>query len=319
MSSKKFKLWDINNILLQEISKSPLIVIKAADAISFKILKEKLFENHYENFDKKVLSGSDIKQGWIEDNFLSLGLFGNSESFLINSSDKISKDLHEVFDRSEEFILDNRFLILNFEKESELLKKLNKSSSWLSVQIQAPAFWENNQLFDFLCQYFGVYLSLDSKEYFLNSVPFNIESYYSKLSQLKLHYDLNNSISLDLVKELIEVSKIDQFKFAELFGQKSISKFYKELMDLNLDYNEYYLLFNFIQSHFLKLYDTSYLSNKSKLTKYDRSLMQQSKLWNRSELDKVLQYLGEVTQLSKTKSVLLESKLKRDYLRTFIR
>ena len=110
-------------------------------------------------------------------------------------------------------------------------------------------------------------------------------------------------------------SKLDQFEILELFATKKMKLFYQKLLNAIQSGNEIIPLLYLMQGHFIKLYDTSYLEGKAKLTKYDRGIQSQAKLWSEKDLVKVTSYLGELLVLAKQKNIELERRIKQDQLR----
>ena len=74
-----------------------------------------------------------------------------------------------------------------------------------------------------------------------------------------------------------------------------------------------------MQSHIIKLIDPRYTEFKPKQTKYDRSIMEQAKLWNVQALNRSLNYFVEMENLAKSKDPFLRSKLQKDFMRIHYR
>ena len=125
----KLKLWDFINQkkCLVSSANSKAIAISTFDPLAFKFIKDSIDYSKFSDSKLHVISGKELTLNWIEDNFKSLGLFGNDESFLIQHADEMNKQCKDLFiDEFESFNLDDRFLILNFNKEEVLFKKLIK-------------------------------------------------------------------------------------------------------------------------------------------------------------------------------------------------
>jgi hypothetical protein len=317
----KWKIWDFLKSNPKVITSKSMgaIAYSCFDPIAFKFVKDRFSYDLFSESNLSVISGKEVSLNWIEDNFKSLGLFGNTESYLIQHADEMNQECKDEILNIESFLLDGRFLILNFNKEEKLFKKLVKLDSIETHQIQAPAFWENGNLLNFLCDEMGVLLNFDAKSLILDKVPATIVDYYNLLSQVKINYTDKVNITAIDITELLGDSKIDNFEFATLFGSKKIKQFYKHLIDLNCDHNELRGIFYFLQSHLTKVYDPTYLGQKSKLTKYDRQIMSQANIWNQSDLKKAINYFGDLEHAAKTKDSFLIAKLRKDYLRTIVR
>jgi hypothetical protein len=132
---------------------------------------------------------------------------------------------------------------------------------------------------------------------------------------LKLNFPDSKEVSVGDVKGLFTLDKLDQFAMASLFTRKKFVDFYARLVMLEGDFDKMRGLFNFMQSHLVKLADTSYMSQKSRLTQYDKDLQSTSKLWKNDDIMKEIERFNEWEIQSKTKNNLLWSQLRQTYLR----
>ena len=175
----KWKIWDFFKAR-PEVLTAPggIIAFSCFDQLAFKLIKDR-FPNKDAFYEGKitVLLGREVSSDWFDDNFLSLGLFGNQESYLIHFAEELSPEVKEKIVTSKELLLDGRYLFLNFSKEDAFFKKILKVEEIETIQIQAPAFWEESELLDFLCEEYQVYLSYSAKEKIKEKVPFDINNY----------------------------------------------------------------------------------------------------------------------------------------------
>ena len=72
----------------------------------------------------------------------------------------------------------------------------------------------------------------------------------------------------------------------------------------------------FVQSHLIKLYDFDYTNDKARLTKYDREVIAQSKIWKKTDLEKAISYFSDLEVKAKEKNPLLFGMIKKGLLRT---
>lgn len=314
----KWKVWDYYKSRKKGIlSDTPSIVaFKTFDPLIFKLIKDHFDYSRFSEKKLHVVLGKEVTMQWLDDNFRTMDLFGNQESFLVHFAEEMNKDVKEALLKSDDFLLDGRYLILNYSKSDTFLKKLQKSENSEVVDIQAPMFWENDKLLDFISNETQIYLDYESKQYLLEQTEANVSSYFSICSQLKLNYPTETNLSIDEVKEYISRNKIDNFEFATLFGGKKIRQFYDKLIHLEVDSNELRSIFFFIQSHMLKVYDPSYLEAKKTLTKYDKQILSQSRLWKAEELSRVISYFSKLELSAKRKDHFLLDEVRRDFLRT---
>lgn len=312
-----WKIWDFFHTRKQLIGEGgqKLIAFQSFDPFAFRIIKEQLVQSSNIDIKFHTVLGRDVTPTWLEDNFLSLGLFGNSESYLILGAENLSKECKTILSEPETLILSDCFLLLDFSKEEELLKKLKKSDASEVVKIDAPAFWENDKLLDFLCGVKKVYLSHGAKNLILERSAPDIATYFNILTQIEINFPEKLDITPEEIDPLVKKSKIDQFELAELFASKRFKFFFEKLLFLD-NLEDMRRVFLFMQSHLIKVLDPSYLEKKARHTKYDRQIMAQSRAWQPIALKKAISYFSELEFMAKTKDPLIEARLKRDKLRS---
>ncbi|MBT4792177.1 MAG: hypothetical protein HON90_11445 [Halobacteriovoraceae bacterium] len=311
----KWRIWDFLKTRSDVLDENyNIISFLCFDPLAFKIIKDKM---KFPNGPLRVLLGKEVTQDWFDDNLRSMGLFANTESYLIHFAQDLNEKIQDRILKDRELLLDNRFLILNFSKDCSFYKELQKSNHTESIKIEAPAFWEDHNLLDFLCSQLNVYLSVAGKETIKEKVPFDINSYYQILTQIKINNPNEKSVSPEQILPLLSEQKMDQFELATLLGARNFKQFYNKMLESVTHGNEVIGALYFLQSHFMKMYDLSNLDQKSRLTKYDKQLISHSKLWSKDELMRVLDYLDSLILMSKKKDFLFEQKMKHDLLKTY--
>jgi hypothetical protein len=311
----KWQIWDFLSSSNRDVFKTHegLLALKTFDPISLKLVKDYLLKG----FDKNVLHhklGSEITKSWIEEEFLTLSLFGNSDNFFIHQSNDISSDVWELLSSID---LSGRTIFLSFENELGPWKKMVKEGKITSLLIEEPRFWEFNKLLDFVCNYLRLPLSFESKGWILDSLENDLGSFYNACYLLKMNCPEASEIQLFQVKELLVLEKLDQFQLASFFSRKKNHEFYSKLISLEGDFEKMRSFFMFMQSHLIKMIDTSYLNQKSRLTQYDKEIQSTSKLWSQSELMLGVERFNEWEILSKKKNGLLWTEIKKYQLRSF--
>jgi hypothetical protein len=254
---------------------------------------------------------SEISVAWIEEEFQTLSLFGGGDSFVIHQAQDMKSDVFEAIQSLE---LSDRFIVLAFETENQTWKKLIKENRVPTLVIEAPRFWEINKLLDFVASYLRLPLSFESKNWILDSIENDLSSFYNTCTVLKLNYPESREIKIDEVKSLFTLDRLDQFSMASSFARKKFDVFFDRLIQLEGDFEKMRQFFNFMQSHLIKMADTSYLSKKPRLTQYDKDLQGTSKLWNTEELSREIRRFSSWEILSKKKDHSLWHELKKSYL-----
>lgn len=312
----KWKLWDFFKSHSDSINEGEYGIYSfyAFDPLISKLFVERIPRAYLEGEKLNVLVGNEITEQWIEDNLMSLGLFGNSDSYLIHFAEKIPKHIQEKF-LSGELICDSRYIILVFNDQNDFAKQLTKNDLIKSIEVSAPMFWENKELLEFFSSYLSVYLSYEASQIILDSLEPGCSEYYNLLSQLKINFP-EKTIEKDMLLSVMEKNKLDQFELAALFSSKKFNDFYEILIE-RLKENSFYSLNYFMQSHLLKLMDTSYLDGKKKLSKYDRQILNDSKKWNKVSLLRAISYFKKLEVIFRENESLFIHNLKKDFLKSF--
>jgi hypothetical protein len=134
-----------------------------------------------------------------------------------------------------------------------------------------------------------------------------------------LNFPDSKEISVNEVKSLFTLDKLDQFALASLFTRKKFLDFYDRLVMLEGDFGKMRGFFNFMQGHLTKLADTSYLAQKPRLTQYDKDLQSTSKLWTREEITVEIERFNQWEIQSKSKDSFLWNDLRQIHLRVMNR
>lgn len=280
-----------------------------------KLFKDQIPSDYLENGKFGIITGKELTTDWIEENLLSLGLFGNSDSYLVHFADEIPKDAQEYLLR-DDLILDERYLVLSFSSASDFFKELTVKENVTGLEITEPMFWETREFLEFFSNYTGVYLDYRASQKLQDSVEATCSNFLNILEQLKINFG-SESITEDKLDEVLVKEKLDQFMLAEMFGSKRFSNFYKNLLSVTTDNVTLLRFFAFMQKHMGKICDPSYLDSKKKLSKYDRQVLSCSKIWKKDEALRSIQYFKELEVEAKLKKPFLTQKLRRDYLRSF--
>jgi DNA polymerase III delta subunit len=306
----KWKIWDFTKSTVATNLESGLHAVSSYDNFLNTLIKGAITKN----ISLSTLDAPSITTSWIDDNFKSLGLFGNTDSFCINFADKLSTDVKEAL-LADDLMLEDRHLILIFDKADDFFKKLTSKDNVHGIKIEAPAFWENDKLLDFVAAKEGVQLSFSAKQTILEYVESTIGSYYNIINKLKVNYD-SDTITDQMLDLIIDKDRLDSFEMASLFGFKKMASFYKRILDIDPDFETLRSLFYFLQTHMAKISDPRYIEKKSKPSKYDKQILSQSKVWKDGELVLVMDFLRSLELRAKTKSNFLKSDLRSAYYRS---
>lgn len=315
-SSAKWQLWDFfTNVKRDHLeSREGIVALSTFDPVCLKLTKDFLLRGIS---SKNVLykMAPEINRGWIEEEFQTLSLFGSQDSFFIHQAQDLSADVLELLTSLD---ITGRFVLLSFESENAAWKKLVKEGKVETLQVEAPKFWEPNKLLDFVCNYLKLPLSFDSKGWVLDSIENNLGAFYNSLALVKLNYPEAREVGVKEVRELLQVEKLDQFALSSLFCRKKRSEFFFKVLSLEGDFDKMRSLFNFMQSHLIKVLDPSYLAQKPRLTSYDKDIQSTARLWKPQELLQAIEEFNRWEILSKKKETLLWTELKDAGLRSYL-
>ena len=105
---------------------------------------------------------------------------------------------------------------------------------------------------------------------------------------------------------------------AELFGNKRMKDFYKMFVKIIEEEQDIFGFLYFMHSHMQKVYDSSYLEKKKKMSKYDKQILFQQSLWSPKDLKKATSYFNQLLTDQKLNKDYLLTRIRRDFLKVFI-
>lgn len=313
----KWKLWDFFKANPTGLSpeKKGVYAVRAFDPVVMKLFKDQVPKEYLEEGKFNIMLGKEVTSSWIEENLRTLGLFGNSESYLIHNAQEMPKDAKAAL-LDEGLIVDDRYIVLSFSSSDDFFSELSAKEDVNGIEITPPMFWETREFLEFFSSYTGVYLDYQAGQRLQEAVEPTCSNYLNILEQLKINFG-NESIDLHKLNQIVKQEKLDQFLLAELFGSKKFSGFYKRLLETNLDNISLLRFFAFMQKHMGKICDPSYLDSKKKLSKYDRQILSCSKIWKKSDALRSIDYFKNLEVEAKLSKPMLVQKIRRDYLKSF--
>lgn len=309
----KWQIWDFFSSFNREHLQTfeGILALNTFDPICLKMVKDYLTRGAGDRVIYYKMA-QEVTREWIEEEFQTLSLFGNSESFFIHQAHDLKADILELISNLE---VTGRFIILSFENEQTAWKKLVKEGKIPTLTIESPRFWELNKLLDFVCAHLRLPLSYEAKTWILEALENDLGTFYNACCLIKLNHPEAREVGLKDVKELLTLEKLDQFQMASLLARKKQKDFYDKLVLLEGDFEKMRGFFMFMQSHLIKMADTSYLSGKPRLTQYDKDLQSTAKLWKEADLMNEIERFNCWELLSKKKDSHLWHEIKEAHLR----
>lgn len=315
MFSKWFP-WDFvkNNPTTIEEQHKGVIVLWSFDPFVEKMLLSRIPKHQFSE-GLVTITGNDFTVDWIEENLNTMDMFAGNTSYQILLADQIPQKTRTWL-LENQLDLGDRRLIFCFRSDSTFLKSLEKNVPGIYLKVEAPRFWENGKLLTFLADQLGIRLVYDVHAYLLEAVPNTVGDFVNALKTIGLNCP--GQIDLKTVRELIQPGRIDQFKLASMLAGKKRVAFFKDLVEIDSNFDDLRSLFSFMQGHLLKLLDPSYIKKKSRPSKYDQEIMAHSRLWSKTELLCEMKTMGELEILAKKKTNQLKRRLEQEYLKEFV-
>lgn len=309
----KWYPWDYKNDFVQLVqSEQSLVSLSSFDSFMEKMLSDQIREMGKEY---SLIFGSEVTRDWIENNLLALDLFSSNEAFVIKLPETMPKDVFNYLKELDSGQMQKR-VILSFVGAHKYFTELGKNKSWNCLQVQAPRFWEGQKYFEFLMKEQGIHLSYEVQSTILKLVEPTTLNLIHILHTISLYFPGNAQQCRPVdVKNLLTASKLDQFQLASMFGARKMRDLYKELLQLDLDYDSMRGFFSFMQGHIIKMIDPSYTKGKARPSKYDREIAMASKGWSGKELSAYLKLFGKLEIEAKKRSPELKGFLRQLYLK----
>jgi len=308
----KWQIWDFFSSFDRSYlaSYQGVLALNTFDPLCLKMVKDYLFRGAGDKVIHHKLA-SEVTKNWIEEEFQTLSLFGDSDNFFIHQAQDLKADMLELLSKLE---LDGRFLILSFETEGTAWKKVIKDKSLQALQVEAPRFWELNKLLDFVCAHLRLPLSYEAKAWMLESLENDLGTFYNSCCLIKLNHPEAKEVSVQEVKSLLTLERLDQFALASLFARKKNVDFFEKLVALEGDFEKMRSFFGFMQGHLVKMADTSYLAQKPRLNQYDKELQNTARLWKSHEVLQEVSRFNRWELMCKKKDSLLWHELREAHL-----
>lgn len=267
----------------------------------------------FERLPKKELSlslysGVDITREFIEEHLVNLSFFSSTDHIQVMNAENISAP-HLQFLIEAPIDWSERFMILFFTKSNKAFTELTKNKNCTSFDINEPRFWEGAKLWQFCQKVKGVQFGADISAFILEHLEHNFESFFWVIESIKLNFSLDK-LTLADVQSLVKKERWDFFSLADTFGQSPKNFFLEVLKKEDRDNEWFRSLFAFMQGHLSKALFPEEIRAKSKLSKYDETLVLLAEKWPRAKVFYYLKFFSELEILAKLGDELLIDKLR---------
>jgi len=272
-------------------------------------------KSHLGNAQKRILLGNEITIGWLENNLLGLDLFGSNEHIIVLHADEISSNVLEYWEKNAP-TLEDRHVIFFFRKagKNSQFDQWAKKSEGEFVKIEEATFWQGKDLLNFLSDEMHVPVSFEVRDYLLTHLDHETTHFVSALEIIRNSFEDSSKVQKKEIEEFIVPKRFDKFKMASLMASKDYKIFWSKTYTLEDD--QIRELFNFLQSHLLKVAFPDLLVGKARDSKYGKEILAQSKFWKSQEITAVIRACAEIEVDAKNvKNSFLRERLRRAYLR----
>lgn len=307
----KFLPWDFlpKHSTVIDIKKPGIYAFLVDDPYMERVLLERLPKKE---LPFSLYSGVDITRDFIEQHFVNLSFFSNTDHIQVINSENIPQ-------ASLNFLLESgvdwseRFLILFFTKSNKSFSEFTKDKNVQGIIIEPPRFWEGAKLWQFCQKVSEVNLPADVSRFALDYLEHNFESFFWLLDTIKLNFP-DGKINLSELQLLVKKERWDFFELIDIFNENP-KRFFQEILKKDgRDFEWYRALFSFMQGHLTKVLFPEEIRLKGKLSKYDQSIMEVSEKWSRSNVVKYLRFFSELEIMAKSSDEFLLNKLRLETL-----
>ncbi|MFA6236477.1 MAG: hypothetical protein WC635_04035 [Bacteriovorax sp.] len=266
------------------------------------------------DFNFSLYSGSEFTRDFIEEHFINLSFFSESDHILIMNAETIPAS-------SIEFLLESRidfgerFLLFFFTKTSKLFSELakNKTIDVDAIELEMPRFWEGAKIWQFAQKAREVSLNGAVSRFALENLEHNFESFFWLIDTIKMNFPDGN-VDLNVLGGLVKKERWDFFELIEIFN-RSPKHFFEELLKKEMDYDWMRAMAAFMQTHLVKILFPEEIRSKPKMSKYDQSILECSEKFNRKTVQEYLSFFSELEIMAKSSDVFLIDRLKLESIK----
>ena len=262
----------------------------------------------------RIFFAHEVTVGLLEDELLGLNLFSQKKHCFILNAHDLSKGVIDFLFNTEIDWLQVPSTFLS-TKANPLLNKFFAREGHHHY-LEWPKFWEMGELLELFVSHYGLSLDGEAKRFLVDSLEQTSRHYFEACHLLKSEYPEGTSLNAHDVERVIKKNRFDPFILGSQLGSRNFQEFYATLVNRDYSFDEMRQAFLFLQSHVVKLLDSSYVKRKSRPSQYDRQIVAHGKKWQTAELVELLQQLARFELASKEKDSSLKNQLRLHYLRS---
>lgn len=259
-----------------------------------------------------LYSGVDITRDFIEEHFVNLSFFSNTDHIqVINGENIPAANLKFILESSIDW--SDRFFLVFFTKTNKGFTDFTKDPNVQGVVIEEPRFWEGAKLWQFCQKARDINLPADVSRFVLDHLEHTFESFFWVIDTIKMNFP-DGKINNEELRLLVKKERWDFFELIDIFNESPKRFFQEVLKKEDKDYEWFRALFAFMQGHLAKVLFPEELRLKAKLSKYDQSILVVSEKWARNEVVNYLKFFSELEILAKSKDELLTNRLRLEII-----
>lgn len=256
-----------------------------------------------------IYSGSEFTRDFIEEHFINLSFFTESDQILIMNAETIPAASIEYL-LENEIDMSERFLLLFFTKTCKQFTELakNKTRNVNAIELEMPKFWEGAKIWQFAQKAREVSYDGVISRFALEQLEHNFESFFWLIDTIKMNF-ADGKPSISELQELVKKERWDFFELIDLFNRNP-KLFFAELLKKEMDYDWMRTLSAFMQTHLVKVLFPQEIMGRPKLSKYDQAVLVMSEKSNRQSIQDYLALFQECEILAKSSDPFLVDRLR---------
>jgi hypothetical protein len=293
-------IWDFSQQFKKFPEKQGVYVLRS-DVPYFTHLITKNFNPEFKK-ERAVKVGAELTNTWIEETFYNFSLFENYKNLLVLDAFALPLPVLEELLKASEKRADFCVILIS-EKALKNEAALKKDARVNWIGIEAPKFWQTNELLNYLINSMALQVRPEVKNYLLEAIGSDPTELFQALSILQTNIESIND--LEKIKELIPNEHVDVFQLAQLFCQKKTKFFFNEVIKKENNFESLRQLFAFMQGHLLKLLKAEDLRQKTKPNQYEKQIIEARRLWSDQDISKQILFFARLEVEAKKRSTTL--------------
>ena len=259
-----------------------------------------------------LYSGGEFTRDFIEEHFINLSFFSSTDNIQVMNAESIPAGSLDFLVETE-IDWSDRFLLLFFTKSNKQFTEFAKNKKVNAIELELPRFWEGAKLWQFCQKAREINLDGLVSRFVLENLEHNFESFFWVIDTIKMNFP-DGKVDLKKLQELVTKERWDFFELIEVF-HRGPKYFFQEILKKDMDYDWMRALSAFMQTHLVKILFPEEIQNKSKLSKYDQSVIEMSEKMNRKAVRSYLDFFAELEILAKSNDVLLVNRIRLELLK----